>query len=62
MSIQGTVVRVSNIKPLVTAMAFRCTLCHEVQTVILPDGKYTIPTKVCMYVCMCVCMYVCTGS
>ena len=45
-SIQGTVVRVSNIKPLVTSMAFRCSLCQDVQAVALPDGKYTLPNKV----------------
>ena len=46
MSVQGTVVRVSNIKPLVTTMAFKCSLCQGIQAIILPDGKYTLPTKV----------------
>lgn len=46
-AVQGTVVRVSNIKPLVTTMAFKCLLCQEIQTIALPDGKYQLPTKVC---------------
>jgi len=45
-SIQGTVVRVGNVKPLVTKMAFKCSLCHGTQVLALPDGKYTLPTKV----------------
>ena len=44
-SIQGTVVRVGNIKPLVTKVVFKCSLCHGIQVVALPDGKYTLPTK-----------------
>ena len=31
MAIQGTVVRVGNIKPLVTHIAFQCLLCQGVQ-------------------------------
>ena len=30
-AIRGTVVRVSNVKPLVTNMAFSCNLCGEMQ-------------------------------
>jgi hypothetical protein len=45
-TVQGTVVRVSNIKPLVTTMAFKCLLCQEMQAIALPDGKYQLPTKV----------------
>ncbi|XP_071834989.1 DNA helicase MCM8-like isoform X2 [Apostichopus japonicus] len=44
-SIKGTVVRVSNIKPFCTKMAFECNLCGDIQVVCLPDGKYTLPTK-----------------
>ncbi|XP_013415383.1 DNA helicase MCM8 [Lingula anatina] len=44
-SVKGTVVRVSNIKPLCTKMAFECNSCRTVQSVILPDGKYVVPTK-----------------
>ncbi|EDO27446.1 predicted protein, partial [Nematostella vectensis] len=44
-AIRGTVVRVSNVKPMVTKMAFTCNLCGEAQSVALPDGKYKIPSK-----------------
>ncbi|XP_012866090.1 PREDICTED: DNA helicase MCM8 [Dipodomys ordii] len=44
-ALRGTVVRVSNIKPLCTKMAFLCSACGEVQSVSLPDGKYNLPTK-----------------
>ncbi|XP_053429376.1 DNA helicase MCM8 [Nycticebus coucang] len=44
-ALRGTVVRVSNIKPLCTKMGFLCAACGEVQSVSLPDGKYTLPTK-----------------
>lgn len=45
-SVRGTVVRVGNIKPLCTKMAFRCAACGEIQSFPLPDGKYNLPTKV----------------
>lgn len=44
-ALRGTVVRVSNIKPLCTNLAFVCATCGDVQGVPLPDGKYTLPTK-----------------
>ncbi|XP_057636985.1 DNA helicase MCM8 isoform X2 [Chionomys nivalis] len=44
-SVRGTVVRVGNIKPLCTKMAFRCAACGEIQSFPLPDGKYNLPTK-----------------
>ncbi|XP_053384109.1 DNA helicase MCM8-like [Mercenaria mercenaria] len=44
-SVKGTVVRVSNIKPLCTVLAFECNNCSSVQTVYLPDGKYVLPTS-----------------
>uniref|UniRef100_A0A5G2R6S4 DNA helicase MCM8 n=1 Tax=Sus scrofa TaxID=9823 RepID=A0A5G2R6S4_PIG len=44
-SLRGTVVRVSNIKPLCTKMAFLCATCGEIQSFSLPDGKYNLPTK-----------------
>lgn len=43
--IRGTVVRVSNIKPLCMKLAFVCNSCGDTQSVALPDGKYTMPTK-----------------
>ncbi|XP_054033214.1 DNA helicase MCM8 isoform X2 [Dryobates pubescens] len=45
LALRGTVVRVSNIKPLCTKLAFVCGTCGDVQSVPLPDGKYTLPTK-----------------
>ncbi|XP_013015464.1 DNA helicase MCM8 isoform X1 [Cavia porcellus] len=44
-TLRGTVVRVSNIKPLCIKMAFLCAACGEVQSISLPDGKYSLPTK-----------------
>uniref|UniRef100_U3KGL8 DNA helicase MCM8 n=1 Tax=Ficedula albicollis TaxID=59894 RepID=U3KGL8_FICAL len=44
-ALRGTVVRVSNIKPLCTNLAFVCATCGDVQGLPLPDGKYTLPTK-----------------
>ncbi|XP_052226288.1 DNA helicase MCM8-like isoform X2 [Dreissena polymorpha] len=44
-SVKGTVVRVSNIKPLCTVMAFECNSCGETMVINLPDGKYTLPTS-----------------
>ncbi|XP_053384115.1 DNA helicase MCM8-like [Mercenaria mercenaria] len=44
-SVKGTVVRVSNIKPLCTVLAFECNNCSSVQTINLPDGKYVLPTS-----------------
>lgn len=44
-ALRGTVVRVSNIKPLCTKMAFLCAACGEVQSFSLSDGKYNLPTK-----------------
>ncbi|MGH0165350.1 UNVERIFIED_CONTAM: hypothetical protein FKN15_061757 [Acipenser sinensis] len=45
-ALRGTVVRVSNIKPLCTKMAFSCNMCGEIQSLPLADGKFTTPTKV----------------
>ncbi|XP_059842238.1 DNA helicase MCM8 isoform X1 [Hypanus sabinus] len=44
-SLRGTVVRVSNVKPFCTRMAFLCNTCGDIQSLPLPDGKYTLPTK-----------------
>ncbi|OCT79262.1 hypothetical protein XELAEV_18026072mg [Xenopus laevis] len=44
-ALRGTVVRVGNIKPLCTKMAFSCNMCGDIQCFPLPDGKYTVPTK-----------------
>uniref|UniRef100_A0A8C9JRC4 DNA helicase MCM8 n=1 Tax=Panthera tigris altaica TaxID=74533 RepID=A0A8C9JRC4_PANTA len=50
-AVRGTVVRVSNIKPLCTKMAFLCAACGEVQGFPLPDGKYNLPTKCPVPIC-----------
>ncbi|NWX40687.1 MCM8 helicase, partial [Steatornis caripensis] len=52
-ALRGTVVRVSNIKPLCTKLAFVCGTCGDVQSVPLPDGKYTLPTKCLVPECLC---------
>ena len=46
MEVQGTVVRVSNVKPLVTTLCFSCSFCQTTQALLLTDGKYALPTKV----------------
>uniref|UniRef100_A0A7N8WZC9 DNA helicase MCM8 n=1 Tax=Mastacembelus armatus TaxID=205130 RepID=A0A7N8WZC9_9TELE len=43
--VRGTVVRVSNIRPLCTRMAFRCLACSHTQSLPLQHGKYATPTK-----------------
>ncbi|XP_032818836.1 DNA helicase MCM8 isoform X1 [Petromyzon marinus] len=44
-AIRGTVVRVGNIKPLCTRLAFSCNACGTEQVLRLPYGKFTLPTK-----------------
>ncbi|XP_006894296.1 PREDICTED: DNA helicase MCM8 isoform X2 [Elephantulus edwardii] len=44
-ALRGTVVRVSNIKPLCTKMAFLCAACGEIQSLSLTDGKFSLPSK-----------------
>ncbi|XP_041645581.1 DNA helicase MCM8 [Cheilinus undulatus] len=43
--VKGTVVRVSNIRPLCTRMAFRCQSCSQTLCLPLQHGKYAAPTK-----------------
>uniref|UniRef100_A0A8C2WWX4 DNA helicase MCM8 n=1 Tax=Cyclopterus lumpus TaxID=8103 RepID=A0A8C2WWX4_CYCLU len=43
--VRGTVVRVSNIRPLCTRMAFRCLGSSHMQSLPLQHGKYATPTK-----------------
>ena len=47
--VKGTVVRVSNIRPLCTRMAFRCQSCMQTMSLPLQHGKYATPTKVCIH-------------
>ncbi|KAI9209157.1 MCM2/3/5 family-domain-containing protein [Polychytrium aggregatum] len=50
-SIRGTVVRVSSVKPIVLQMSFVCNNCNESQTLAISDGKYVVPTKCVKYGC-----------
>ena len=45
MSIRGTVVRVSGVRPLVRQMDFECARCGEIQTIELRDGKFEAAYK-----------------
>ncbi|KAK3843012.1 MAG: Mcm8 protein [Linnemannia gamsii] len=44
-SVQGTVVRTSGVKPLATRMSFTCNTCQGVQTLEFPDARYIEPAK-----------------
>ena len=44
-SIRGTVVRVSSIKPILSNLAFICNTCMAEQSCPQADGKYKQPTK-----------------
>lgn len=43
-SMRGTIVRVSTVKPIVTKMGFLCILCHDTMQISFQDGKYKVPT------------------
>ena len=43
MSVRGTVVRVSGIKPLILQMDFACARCGVLMTCRFTDGKFTPP-------------------
>ncbi|XP_024916757.1 DNA helicase MCM8 [Cynoglossus semilaevis] len=43
--VKGTVVRVGNIRPRCTRMAFKCLGCSNTQSLPLQHGKYATPTK-----------------
>ncbi|XP_028983388.1 DNA helicase MCM8 [Betta splendens] len=43
--VRGTVVRVSNIRPFCTRLAFRCVSCTHTLSLPLQHGKYATPTK-----------------
>lgn len=44
-SVRGTVVRVSSVRPLIRQLDFECARCGEIKTVELVDGKYSSPHK-----------------
>lgn len=50
-SIKGTVVRASSIKPLVTQLSFKCPDCDTIQTLTLHDGKYRAPSSCTKFGC-----------
>ena len=54
-AIKGTVVRVSNIKPLVTHMGFLCLKCGCELAIELPDGETKVERGSRGSVCVCVC-------
>ncbi len=43
--LKGTVIRVSNVKPLVVSMPFKCAKCGAEQYVRLSDGKFCVPKQ-----------------
>ncbi|KAK8940615.1 hypothetical protein KSP39_PZI010553 [Platanthera zijinensis] len=45
-SVRGTVVKVSTVRPLVTQMDFTCAKCGDITTRVFPDGKFS-PTVSC---------------
>eukprot|EP01134_Creolimax_fragrantissima_P001797 CFRG1797T1 len=50
-SIKGTVVRVSNIKPRVSSMAFTCNSCGDSQAQYFTDGTYEVPQQCHTFEC-----------
>ncbi|XP_008239426.1 PREDICTED: probable DNA helicase MCM8 [Prunus mume] len=44
-SVRGTVVKVSTVKPLVVQMGFDCVKCKTSITRMFPDGKFSPPSK-----------------
>ncbi len=46
-SVRGTVVRVSGIRPLVVQMDFACSKCGTATACSFPDGKFTPPQARC---------------
>jgi DNA replicative helicase MCM subunit Mcm2 (Cdc46/Mcm family) len=44
-SVHGTVVKMSIVKPLVVQMNFTCTKCRSTVTCHFPDGKYSPPSS-----------------
>ncbi|KAH6825683.1 minichromosome maintenance 8 [Perilla frutescens var. hirtella] len=50
-SVRGTVVKVSTVRPLVMQMSFSCAKCGTTITCDFPDGKFSPPTKCEMVAC-----------
>ncbi|KAG1652187.1 DNA helicase MCM8 [Nymphon striatum] len=49
--VKGTIVRISNIKPICLEMIFECVSCGDMQVLAQPEGKYTTPCKCSSYEC-----------
>lgn len=43
--VRGTVIRISNIQPVVLMMPFVCLTCGETIEIFMTDGKHTVPKK-----------------
>ncbi|KAK4396318.1 putative DNA helicase MCM8 [Sesamum angolense] len=50
-SVRGTVIKVSTVRPLVIQMSFSCAKCGTTITCDFPDGKFSPPTKCEMQAC-----------
>ncbi|OVA18173.1 Mini-chromosome maintenance [Macleaya cordata] len=50
-SVRGTVVKVSTVRPLVIQMNFACSKCGSVITRIFPDGKFSPPAICVLHGC-----------
>ncbi|KAL8527636.1 hypothetical protein ACS0TY_005476 [Phlomoides rotata] len=50
-SVRGTVVKVSTVRPLVMQLSFSCAKCGTTITCDFPDGKFSPPTKCEMQAC-----------
>lgn len=50
-SVRGTVVKVSSVRPLVMEMTFKCIQCGADITRLFPDGKYSPPATCIMRCC-----------
>ncbi|EPS64799.1 hypothetical protein M569_09981, partial [Genlisea aurea] len=50
-SVMGTVVKVSTVRPLVMQMGFSCAKCGTNITCSFPDGKFSPPSKCDMQAC-----------
>ena len=44
-SVTGTVIRMTGVRPLITQMDFACKRCGCATTACFPDGKYTPPQR-----------------
>eukprot|EP00158_Paraphelidium_tribonemae_P000974 Partr_v1_DN23777_c1_g1_i1_m52997 putative minichromosome maintenance complex component 8 len=46
-SIHGTIVKASSVRPMITQLAFACSQCSEVTVVDLREGRYAMPSGKC---------------